>query len=143
MRNDAPFSYWKRPWHKWLILAVAVLQLLNLWLNLRQYRQVVAAGVFSAAEMTSYAHDTALRCAFSGLLAACFFAALLIGSFARSKRMARMAEGLLLLALGLAWGITCGILGLFTQGLDGLLCRLILGLIFCGGAYCLRPWQCK
>ena len=78
MRNDAPFSYWKRPWHKWLILAAAVLQLLNLWLNLRQYRQVVAAGVFSAAEMASYAHDTALRCAFSGLLAACFFAVLSI-----------------------------------------------------------------
>ena len=53
MRNEALFTYWKRPWHKWLILAAAVLQLLSLWLDLRQYRQIVDARVFSAAEMAS------------------------------------------------------------------------------------------
>ena len=132
MRNEALFTYWKRPWHKWLILAAAVLQLLSLWLDLRQYRQIVDARVFSAAEMASYTHDTALRCAFSGLMAACFFAALLIGLLARSKRAARMAEGVLLLALGL-----------FTQGWDGFLCRLVLGLTLCGGACCLGPWRGK
>lgn len=143
MRNEALFTYWKRPWHKWLILAAAVLQLLSLWLDLRQYRQIVDARVFSAAEMASYTHDTALRCAFSGLMAACFFAALLIGLLARSKRAARMAEGVLLLALGLAWGLLCGALGLFTQGWDGFLCRLVLGLTLCGGACCLGPWRDK
>ena len=143
MRNEAPFTYWKRPWHKWLILAAAILQLLNLWLNLRQYRKVADAGVFSAAEMASYTHDAALQCAFCGLMAACFFAALLIGLFARSKQAARLAEGTLLLVLGLVWGILCGALGLFTQGLDGLLCRLILGLTFFGGACCLGRWRSK
>ena len=143
MQNEAAFTYWKRPWHKFIPLAAALLQLVSLWLNLRQYREVAAAGVFSAAEMTSYAHDTALRCTLSGFLAVCFFAVLLIGLFARSKRGARRAEGVLLLVLGLAWGTACGVLGLFTQGWDGFLCRLILGLTFCGGVCCLGPWRSK
>lgn len=105
MRNDGTgeFSYWKRPWHKWIVLAASLLQLPVLWMNLLDYRQVAAAGIFSPPELTKYTAQVCLQCGSNGLLAAGFLGIFLIGVGARTKQSARRAEGLLYLLLAAGW----------------------------------------
>lgn len=98
------FSYWKRPYHKWVILAAAILQFLCLWINIRKFRDVTQAGIFSAAEWENYTAQKGLQCAINGLTAAAFLGSFLIGVLARSRKAARLAEGMLLLCLALFWG---------------------------------------
>ena len=56
------FTYWKRPWHPWLILAAGILQLLCLWMNVREYGNVSGAGVLSDLEWERYAAQKGLQC---------------------------------------------------------------------------------
>ena len=34
------FTYWKHPWGKWLVLAAAVIPIINLWIMLRFDKEV-------------------------------------------------------------------------------------------------------
>lgn len=56
------FTYWKRPWHKWVILVAALLQLLCLWMNLQEYNRISDAGFLSASEWADYAAQKGLQC---------------------------------------------------------------------------------
>lgn len=40
MQKTRSYTYWKKPWAKWCVLAAGLLQLLALWINLNDYRQV-------------------------------------------------------------------------------------------------------
>ncbi len=127
------FSYWKRPWYKWLILATAILQLLCLWMNIREYHRIFTAGILSASEWAGYAASKKWQCAINGVLSSCFLGTFLIGIFAQSQRAARLAESVLLLLLSLAWGAAGFVLHLFTPSMKGLFWVLILLIAF-GGA---------
>jgi len=127
------FSYWKRPWHKWLILAAAILQLLGFWMNLREYHDISAAGILSASGWAEYAAAKMWQCAMSGILFICFSGMFLTGLFVRSQRAAHLAEGVLLLLLFFAWGTAGLALHLFSPGAKRLFGVLIL-FIALGGA---------
>ena len=99
------FSYWKRPWGKWFALAGGILELLALWLNIREYNRIAAAGIFSPAAWTDYADGKIHLCVSNGILAALFLGSFLIGNLAQSQRSARRADGLLLLFLTPVAGI--------------------------------------
>ena len=104
MRQSDNFTYWKRPWHKWIVLAAALVQLLCLWTNIQEYRFVSGTEIFSSSGWARYAVQQGLQCALNGMMAAAFLGIFLIGIWTRSQRAARLAEGLLLLFLALAWG---------------------------------------
>lgn len=133
------YTYWKRSWHKWLILAAAILQLLCLWMNVREYREYAAAGILSASAWAVYAAQKIWQCALNGVMAACFSGVFLIGMFAQSQRAARLAEGVLLLLLAAACGGAGMALHLFSRSGKGLLWVLILLIALGGAAYDL--WQ--
>jgi len=135
------FSYWKRPWHKWLILAAAVLQLLCLWMNIQEYHSISAAGILSASQWADYAASKIWQCAMNGVMLTCFFGTFLIGVFVQSQRAARLAEGVLLLLLSFAWGAAGFALHLFSPDLRGLFGVLILLIAFGGAVYDL--WRCR
>lgn len=129
------FTYWKRPWDKWLILAAAILEILSLWMNLQEYNRISAAGFLSASEWADYAAQKGLQCGLNGILAASFFGIFLIGAFARSQRRARLAEGVLLLLLALAWGAVGAASHLALRNGQGFLWGLLLLLAFGAAAY--------
>lgn len=131
--NQDGFSFWKRPWHKWLILAAAILQLLCLWMNMREYSDISAAGILSDSEWADYAASKIWECAMNGLLLSCFSGTFLIGIFVQSQRAAWLAEGVYLLLLSFAWGLTGFALHLFSPDRKGLFVVSIL-LIAVGGA---------
>ena len=126
------FTYWKRPWHKWLILVVAAFQLLSLWLHIQEYHEVISAGIFSSSILADYTSQKYFQCAISGLMTAIFFGTFIIGTIARNKRIALLSEGLLLLLISVAWGIAGIALGLFSRTIKGLLFWFIL-LVALGG----------
>ncbi|MCI8608777.1 MAG: hypothetical protein HFE73_03940 [Firmicutes bacterium] len=129
-KKDASYTYWKRPWHKWAILLAALSQFLCLLMNIQEYNDISAAGIFSASEWTVYASQKTFQCAINGMAAACFSGILLIGSLARSKRATQLAEGLLLLILGLTWGAAG-----FALHLNSKVLWLVILLLAFGGAF--------
>lgn len=140
-RNECNgFTYWKRPWHKWLVLAAGVMQLICLWMNIREYQEIAAAGIFSAAELANIASSKYLQCALNGLLAGIFFGTILIGMCVRSKRESRRAEGILFLVLSVVWGTAGAILHTFSLSGRGISWVLILLLMLGGTVYGL--WGC-
>jgi len=138
-KRQEGFSYWKRPWHKWLLLAAAILQLVCLWMNIQEYNSISAAGILSPSEWADYAASKVWQCAMNGVMLTCFSGTFLIGIFVQSQRAARLAEGVLLLLLSFAWGAAGFALRLFSPGLRGLFGVLILLIAFGGAVHAL--WQ--
>lgn len=134
MGPAATFTYWKRPWHKWIILAAALLQLLALWMNVREYMDIFRAGIFSSSGWADYAAGKSVQIALSGMLSALFFGIFLIGDLVRGQRSARRAEGLLLLFLALVWGVLGFLSPLTSPGSDRALWVLVLLFELGGGA---------
>jgi len=132
------FSYWKRPWQKWFVLIAAILQLLCLWMNIQEYKEISSIPIFSASELASFAASTKWQCAINGVLLGCFSGTFLIGIFAKSQRAARLAEGILLLALFVAWGAAGFVLRPFPPNMR-LFWALMLLIAFGGAIYSL--WQ--
>lgn len=139
--KNPDFCYWKRPWQKWLILAMAILQFLFLWMKIREQRKIFAAGIFSGPAWEHYVAQNNFQCAVHGLMAACFLGVFLIRILARSQRKARLAEGLFLLLLVLV----CGAAGfaLRLASLDGskILWPFLLLLTFGAGVYDLWKYR--
>ncbi len=133
------FTYWKRSWHKWLILAVAIIQLLCLWMNIQEYNRIFTVGILSTSEWADYAASKNWQCAINGVMAGCFLGTFLIGIFAKSQRTARLAEGVLLLFLFFVCGTIGFTLHLFSLSGKGLVWILILLIAFGGAIH--NFWQ--
>lgn len=106
MQETSGYTYWKKPWAKWCVLAAGLLQLLSLWIDLNGYRQVLSIWnhVMSDAAWMDYSSQAVQRCSVKALTAAVFFGILIVGRIARSEKAARWSEGILLLTLALLWG---------------------------------------
>ena len=77
----------------------------------------------------------------NGLLAACFSGHFLIGICAHSPKAARLAEGIFLLLLTLAWGAAGLALQLFSRNGKGALAVLILVSALAGAVYSLLKFR--
>ena len=137
MDEPRSFTYWRRPWHKWPVLALAGLECWSLWTKVREYRYLSGAGIFSAAQWERYAAQAWMQCALAGMLAALFLGVFLIGCLARSRRPARLAEGALLLACALVWGGGLVLLRPALRGMDRFLWGAVLLLALFGGIHSL------
>lgn len=137
--QDTGYTFWKRPWGKWCVLAGAVLQLAAMEMKLREYRTVIDSGVFSETARAEYIAGTRLSLACSGLLTAMLLGEFLVGCLVRSKKQELLAEGVLLLALSAAWAAAYWALDLYsTRGRTGI---FFLVLLLGGAGYCLWKWR--
>lgn len=142
-KKRSEFTYWKRPWHKWLVLVAALSQLLCLWMNIQEYNDISRAGILSASELASYMAHKNWQCAINGVLVVCFLGTFLIGLFARNPKVARLMEGFLLLLLALAWGVAGIVLQLLSSSSRGLFWAVILLIAFGGAAHNLLQYRKK
>ena len=129
------FNYWKRPWHRWIVWSGGILQIVALWLHIQEYRNLadVQERIFSAAEWEQIAAQQLMQCSISALMATVFFGILIIGHFSHSKRSARLADGILCVVLGLAWGVAGLLLPMRYSTGDTVLWIVILLLALGGG----------
>lgn len=134
------FQYWQWPGLRWLVLAAGGLQLVSLAMQIGDWQAIAGAGIFSAEEWQRYCAREALHCGCSGLMAAGFLGCFVIGQRAKSRRAARRAEGVLLLALAVVWAV--GGIGLrmaFPVPLgQGLFQLAVLAALTAGGGLSLR-----
>lgn len=107
MNQSEPFSYWKKPWHKWMVLGGAVLQMVALWLRIQDFIGVYQhkAALFSLSKWENYAHHQLMQFTLSGLLIIIFLGCFIIGFFARSNKSVHTSTGILLLFVTLVWGL--------------------------------------
>ena len=140
-QTQEPDSCWKKPWHPWLILGAAAVQLAALGMSVQQYRRVAEAGVLSGAKWEAFAAQEQTQWAFSGMLAVSLLGMVLIGELVRSQQSAQLAEGILFLILALGWGIAMVSLKLFSWNVTGLLASLGLLLILGNAIWRLWSWQ--
>ena len=109
-KDQQPFTFWKRPWAKWLLLLAVFLQAISLTLLLQEYREyegLYQRGIlFSQTpdQWESYASRLRLRLALQGMLLLVCLDAFLMGLMVRSKQGLRLAEAISLLLLSAAWG---------------------------------------
>ena len=140
-QTQKPYSYWKKPWHPWLFLGAAVLQLAALGMSVRRYHQVAEAGVLSGAEWAAGAAQEQAQWACGGILAVSLLGTVLIGALVRSQQSARLAEGIFFLILALGWGISAVSLKLFSWNVTGFLTSLGLLLILGNAIWRLWSWR--
>lgn len=140
MKEPKEFSYWKHPYQKWLLFLAGVIQLLCLFLNVREfpeYRHLLEIGFLNASQWESYFVGQCMQCALNILLLVLFFGCLLIGRFARSAPSARRAEGILLLCKAALWGVAGLLLRFPAFGTTCFIWGLILIALLCCGAFSL------
>ncbi len=101
-------TFWERPWNKRMVLGASVLEGLRLWMNIREYQDLlkVSEVIFSASEWEKYAARQIFQCSLNGLTLILFLGTFFIYILARSRRTAQLAEGVFLLISGLCWGVT-------------------------------------
>lgn len=97
--QNGEYTYWKRPWNQWVVLAAGFLQLASLRMNIQEYQDIYDAGIFSASEWEIYAAEQIWRCILNGTLAACLLGIFVTGRFAKNRKAAKLMEGLLLLIM--------------------------------------------
>jgi hypothetical protein len=131
------FTYWKRPWQKWLVFIGGTSQIIALFLNIQEYNEIaiIKDKLFSAVEWESYARQQSFQGALNGFIAAIFLGCFLVGIFSQSKKVAYIAEGLLLLILAVAWGFVGFTLQLASVHGIKIIWGLLLLLTFCGSVY--------
>jgi hypothetical protein len=127
------FSYWKRPWQKWLFLVASVLQFVLLFMNIQDYSEVAATQIFSPDAWDRYALQQTFRISLHAHSGIVFLAVFLIGTFAKTKRQSKKAESLLLITLAVAWIIT-GMLYSFSSQETTKLIWILLILLMSFGA---------
>lgn len=79
-------SYYKRPWFKWVSLALALLQIWTLKTNIQDYIINTSAGIFSPPELQKYAVAKEFGCVMNVLLITLFLGEFLISVLAKSSR---------------------------------------------------------
>lgn len=133
VKKRTEFTYWKRPWHKWIFIVIALTQLLCLWINIQEYNNILRAGILRASEWASYASQKQWLCAINGALMVCSIGIFLIGILTRSQKGSQLMEGLLLLFFALAWGAAGVVLHFFSLSIKGFFWFVMLLIAF-GGA---------
>ena len=107
MEQPKEFSYWKKPWLKWLVFSGAVLQMPGLYARLQEYRAVsrpeIRTKLFSQSGWENYAAEQYFQISMSILLIGLFLGSFVIGIFARSKKTADISTGILLIIFALFW----------------------------------------
>ena len=116
MKNDNPseqFTFWKRPWEKWIVLLAAAVHFICLWINISDYQEFygVMEQIFSTNEFEKWKTEKLYQCSIYGIATVIFLGEFLIGTLSHRNRTAEMAGGLFLLIVGISWLIIGFILG--------------------------------
>ncbi len=103
--QKAEFTYWRKPWHKWIVLALVVIEIvcvLHLW---DEYRFVCdnATKLFAEEAFKAYQINQIFTMLLFSLCAFTFFACFVVGMFAKTRKAARLSEGVFFAVMAIAW----------------------------------------
>ncbi len=99
------FTFWKRPWAKWIVFVAAFFQFSNLFFTIKDYKKIAAANILSPSEWENYAFRERFSITLMAFTGAVFLIIFLTGFFVKSKSEMQQAEKMTLITLTLAWAI--------------------------------------
>ncbi len=83
MEQSERYTYWKKPWHKWVVLGGAILEMTALWGKFDDYRAMskveIRSELFSPSQWEIYAAQQHFQFALSSIIIAILLASFLIG----------------------------------------------------------------
>ena len=139
MDRPESYAYWKKPWHKWMVLGATILQIVALWWKVDGFRTIsrieIRTELFSQSQWESYVTQQQFQFALSSMIIAIFLASFFIGFFVHSKKMADFTTGILLIVLGLLWCMIGFLIPIFTQQAMTILWVVLLVVALGGGTH--------
>ena len=145
MDQSESYTFWRKPWHKWLILAVAVLQMVGLWFQIQDYRAIsqneVRTKLFSQSAWESYATQQHFHFAISSLIIGVVLFCFFLGFFAKSKKIAELSTGILLIVFSFIWCLISFFIPIFTEISMTIFWGVFLIILLVGGIHSI--WQSK
>ncbi len=139
MTEKGTFSYWKKPYQKWVLLFGASLLSISLWLRVKDFVTIsnldIRTKIFSQSGWESYLLQQYFQFAISVFLISLFFGSFIIGSFATSSKIARTSEGILMISLAFLWCIIGLLIGVSNDIITLVIWIIILIATLLGGIY--------
>ena len=107
MNTDKTFSYWKKPYQKWLLLLQAILVFINLYFNMQHLIYInnpeVRYKMFSQSQWEERVMQLGFSFAINSILISMLLGCFIIGCIVKSEKTARRSEGILFIVLGILW----------------------------------------
>lgn len=137
MNNSEAFTYWKKPWHKWVLLVGAALQIIEVCREVEKFMIIYQqkATLFSASAWDSYARGQFSHFALSGLIIVILLGCFIIGGLAQSSKAVHVSMGILFLCISLL----CSVVGFILNSI--ILWGAILVMSLSAGIYSL--WKSR
>ncbi len=116
MNKNETFSYWKKPYQKWLVLFGTFLVLISLYFRIQDFINIsnleTRNDLFSQSGWEKYLMQQYFGFAIYGIIMGILVGCFIIGCVAKSNKSARKSEVFLLISLGVLWcifGVSIGI----------------------------------
>ncbi len=107
MSTKENFSYWKKPYQKWLVLLGSMLLSLSSWMRLQEFNDIRNLAnrdeLLSPSAWENYAQNFYFIFAINIMILALFLTCFIIGILAKSEKAARFSEAMALAFLSLLW----------------------------------------
>ena len=107
MNTDETFSYWKKPYEKWLLLLQGILVFITLYFDMKNFIDIsdpeYRNRIFTQIEWQNYVMKRYFSFTISILLISIFIGLFIIGCVVKREKTARRSEGILFIVLGILW----------------------------------------
>ncbi len=139
MSKNETFSYWKKPYQKWLLLLGSILLLTTLYFRIQDFITIsnpeIRNELFSQSGWENYLMQQYFSFAMNSIIISIFLGCFIIGCVVKSEKVARRSEGILLISLGGIWCIIGLLIGISTDVIALLIWIILLISILIGGIY--------
>ena len=94
---------WKKSWHKWIVLAAGIIQVIGFFIDVSEYREVANAGIFSDTAWEMYSMLSREKLSIKLLSAVCLLIVFIMASFIKDKATLKRAELAALIVVLIIW----------------------------------------
>ncbi len=139
MNSNKPYRYWKNPNHKKLIIAILIIQILDLYRLVKEFIDIskpsIREVIFSPEHWDGYASTEYFGFSLKGLVIFNLVAVLVIGELAKEKSQGKTYESILILISALLWIIIGVVFSVFENYTLTVIWGIILIVFLVAGIY--------
>lgn len=142
MNQNNEFVYWKKPWHRWMVLGAVVLQAIALYLKIQDFQKIsrpeIRNQIFSQLGWETYVADQHFQFALSIMMICIFLYSFIIGFFVHSKKTLDVSMSILWIIVTLFWGIVGFVIPVFGDKTNMTIWLIILLISFVATIFSIR-----
>lgn len=142
MNQNNEFVYWKKTWHRWMVLGAVVLQVIALYLKIHDFQQIsrpeIRNQIFSQVGWETYAANQYFQYALIIMTICIFLYSFIIGFFVHSKKTLNVSMSILWIIVTLLWGIVGFAIPVFGNKTNMIIWLFILLISFAATVFSIR-----